>query len=232
MKLVAAAALLVAGLAPMVNCYHIYKATTVNCRSSPGTSGTVVRTYTATDDVSLTCQTSGETISGNSLWDKTTDGCYVADYYLQTGSTGYVVGKCDSSGGGGGNVPGPMVNDYPYSGQCSGVDQWNYYKCQCTSFAAWRINKRLGIKFDNHYKGPNWGNGNTWDDAARQTGVVINNTPVPGSIAQTNAGTYGHVAWVAKVSGDSVTVEEYNYVHKEAYGTRTVPKSTFSYIHL
>ncbi|KAJ2806972.1 hypothetical protein H4R21_000661 [Coemansia helicoidea] len=231
MKLLAATAFLLAGLAPAADCYHIYKATQVNCRSSPSTSGKVVRTYTASDDISLTCQTSGQTVSGNSLWDKTTDGCFVADYYLKTGSTGYVVGKCDS-GGGSSNVPGPMGNDYPYSGKCSGVDPWNYYRCQCTSFVAWRINKRLGIAFSNQFKGTNWGNANTWDDAARRTGVLINSSPAVGCIAQTNAGSFGHVAWVAKVSGDSVTVEEYNYAHKEAYGTRTVPKSTFQYIHL
>ncbi|KAJ2900314.1 hypothetical protein IWW38_000573 [Coemansia aciculifera] len=130
------------------------------------------------------------------------------------------------------NIPGPIKDDYPYPGQCDGIDSWHYYKCQCTSFVAWRINSRLGVKFDNYYKGPNWGNGNTWDEAARKTGVTINGTPVPGCVAQTNAGSYGHVAWVAKVSGDSVTVEEYNYVHAKKYSTRTVPKSSFNYIHI
>ncbi|KAJ2073165.1 hypothetical protein GGI16_008894, partial [Coemansia sp. S142-1] len=173
---------------------------------------------------------------GNSLWDKTTHGCYVADYYVKTGSTGYVSGKCSSGGSpptppGGGGAAGPMKDDYPYPGQCDGVDPWRYFKCQCTSFVAWRINSRLGVKFHNHYKGPNWGNANTWDEAARKTGVPINNTPVPGCIAQTNSGSAGHVAWVAKVSGNSVTIEEYNY-KRHKYGTRTVPKSSFNYIHI
>ncbi|KAJ1644987.1 hypothetical protein LPJ64_003399 [Coemansia asiatica] len=82
------------------------------------------------------------------------------------------------------------------------------------------------------YKGPNWGNANTWDNAARQTGVPVNSKPVPGCVAQTNAGKYGHVAWVAKVSGNSVTIEEYNHSGTEKYSTRTVPKSTFNYIHV
>ncbi|KAJ2465131.1 hypothetical protein GGI03_002833, partial [Coemansia sp. RSA 2337] len=60
----------------MTDAYRIYNADTVNCRSSPSTSGSVVRTYKANDDVSLTCQISGENIKGNSLWDKTTHGCY------------------------------------------------------------------------------------------------------------------------------------------------------------
>ncbi|KAJ2614272.1 hypothetical protein EV177_002132, partial [Coemansia sp. RSA 1804] len=177
---------------------------------------------------------------GNTLWDKTTHGCYVADYYLYTGSNGYVAKKCGSSSGGGGGsssgggsskIPGPMKNDYPYSGKCSGIDPWRYYKCQCTSFVAWRINSRLGVKFHNYYKGPNWGNANSWSGAARKTGVPINSKPVPGAVAQTTAGRYGHVAWVAKVSGSQVTIEEYNWV-KNKYSTRTVSKSTFNYIHL
>lgn len=125
------------------------------------------------------------------------------------------------------------ADDYPYSGgQCGSVDKWNYYACQCTSFVAWRVNDRLGINFHNQYKGYNWGNANTWDEAAKATGVKINSTPKKGAIAQSNAGGYGHVAWVSKVSGNKVTVEEYNYATSEAYGTRTVAKGEFNYIHI
>ncbi|KAJ2685367.1 hypothetical protein IWW39_004298 [Coemansia spiralis] len=234
MKLAAIIALCVASLATLTDAYPIYNADVVNCRSSPSTSGSVVRTYKAKDNVSLTCQISGESIKGNSLWDKTTHGCYVADYYVKTGSTGYVTGKCSSGGSppGGGGVAGPIKDDYPYPRKCDGIDPWRYYMCQCTSFVAWRINSRLGIKFHNQYKGPNWGNANTWDDAARRTGVTVNNTPKPGCVAQTNNGPYGHVAWVAKVSGDSVTIEEYNKGGSRKYNTRTVPKNSFNYIHL
>lgn len=31
----------------------------------------------------------------------------------------------------------------------SGLDKWMYYKCQCTSFIAWRIIQKFGIKFHN-----------------------------------------------------------------------------------
>ncbi|EXK25557.1 hypothetical protein FOMG_17799 [Fusarium oxysporum f. sp. melonis 26406] len=200
---------------------------TVNCRSGPGTSYSVKRTYKKGQDVSITCQTYGTNVNGNSIWDKTSDGCYVADYYVKTGSDEFVTKKC-----GGSKIPGPVKNDYPYKRSCRGVDKWNYYKCQCTSFVAWRINKRLGIKFTNQYKGVNWGNANTWDDAAKKTGVAVNKKPVPGCIAQTNAGKFGHVAWVVKVSGDRVTVEEYNYRGSQKYSKRTVPKDTFNYIHV
>ena len=77
-----------------------------------------------------------------------------------------------------------------------------------------------------------WGYANQWDEAARASGVSINNTPKPGCVAQTNRGKWGHVAWVAKVQGNSVVVEEYNWNTKLGYGTRTVDKGTFQYIHL
>ncbi|KAJ2714185.1 hypothetical protein H4R19_001862 [Coemansia spiralis] len=225
MKLAALAAFCVAGLVSVASGFPIQKADHVNCRSGPGTGYSVVRGYARGQQVSIACQTTGTNIFGNNLWDKTADGCYVSDYYVKTGTDGYVAKKCTAEAGPGGD-------DYPYKNQCGGVDPWNYYKCQCTSFVAWRINTKLGLRFNNMFKGLNWGNANTWDNAARRTGVSVNNEPVPGCIAQTNGGRYGHVAWVTKVSGNSVTIEEYNYVRKEAYSTRTVPKAAFQYIHV
>ncbi|KAJ1957388.1 hypothetical protein GGI12_005041 [Dipsacomyces acuminosporus] len=241
MKFTTVATLLLTAATQLVSAYPITAADVVNCRSGPGTSHDVVKTYKLGEDVQLTCQTEGENVRGDSLWDKTTDGCFVADFFVQTGTGNYVAGKCDGGStnpppppppSGDDKVPGPMGDDYPYPNQCDGVDPWNYYKCQCVSFVAWRINSRLGIKFHNRYKGAAWGNANEWDDAARATGVTIDDNPVPGAVGQTNTGSaLGHVTWVASVAGDSVTIEEYNY-KRFKYGTRTVPKSSFSYIHL
>ncbi|ORX69461.1 CHAP-domain-containing protein [Linderina pennispora] len=250
MKFFAIASLGLLSISGLSSAYPIYKADVVNCRSSPSASGTVVTTYKINTDINISCQISGQNIKGNSLWDKTQDGCYVSDYYIKTGSSGYVSGRCNdgstgggstgggSTGGGstgGGGAPGDMKDDYPLkSSSCTGYDGYLYAKCQCTSFVAWRINSRLGISFHNKYKGKAWGNANQWDDAARASGVTVDNTPTPGSIAQTNSGGggYGHVAWVAKVDGDNVVIEEYNYRVRKGYGTRTVPKSAFQYIHL
>ncbi|KAK4248929.1 hypothetical protein C7999DRAFT_30619 [Corynascus novoguineensis] len=233
MKLAVFAALFEAVAFSVTNAYPV-TADGLTCRSGPGTSYAAKKTYPKGFDIKISCQTSGTSVNGNNIWDKTQDGCYVADYYVKTGVNGYVTTKCGSSGGGGGggSVPGPAKNDYPYKSSCGGVDPWNYYKCQCTSFVAWRINKRLGIKFHNQYKGTNWGNANTWDDAAKRTGVKVNKTPKPGAVAQSNAGKYGHVAWVTAVDGNKVTIEEYNWAKREGYGKRTVDKSAFNYIHL
>jgi hypothetical protein len=47
-------------------------------------------------------------------------------------------------------------NDYPYKNSCNtahDVDPWGFFKCECTSFVAWRINDVKNIKFTNWYKG-------------------------------------------------------------------------------
>lgn len=72
----------------------------VNCRSGPGTSYAVKKTYAKSAEVKITCQTAGTSVNGNAIWDKTSDGCYVADYYVKTGSSGYVTAKCTSGGSG------------------------------------------------------------------------------------------------------------------------------------
>ncbi|AEO62023.1 hypothetical protein MYCTH_2085328 [Thermothelomyces thermophilus ATCC 42464] len=235
MKFALFAALFEAVAVTVTSAYPVTANGGLSCRSGPGTSYAVKKTYKKGFDVKISCQTTGTSVNGNNIWDKTQDGCYVADYYVKTGKNGFVTSKCPASGGGGGGstkLPGPVKNDYPYKNNCGGVDPWRYYKCQCTSFVAWRINERLGIKFHNMYKGVNWGNANTWDDAAKRTGVKVDKTPKPGAIAQTNAGRYGYVAWVTAVNGNKVTIEEYNWAKREGYGTRTVDKSTFNYIHL
>jgi hypothetical protein len=80
----------------------------VNCRSGPGTNFPVVKTYKKGVDVSITCQAAGTDVKGDKLWDKTSDGCYVTDYYVKTGTSNYVTKHCDGSSGGssGGNLPG------------------------------------------------------------------------------------------------------------------------------
>ncbi|OAQ60240.1 CHAP domain-containing protein [Pochonia chlamydosporia 170] len=231
MKFVTISALAISLGSSLVAAYPV-TAETLNCRASPDTSSAIKKTYKKGNDVTITCQTEGPSINGNTIWDKTSDGCYVADYYVKTGSSSYVKDQCGGSKPPSGKIPGPMKDDYPYKHQCGPVDKWKYFKCQCTSFVAWRINDRLGIKFTNQYKGTNWGNANTWDEAARRTKVRVDNKPVPGCIAQSNGGKAGHVAWVTKVSGDKVTIEEYNWNKVQGYGTRTVPKGNFNYIHV
>ncbi|BEJ11150.1 hypothetical protein CspHIS471_0105720 [Cutaneotrichosporon sp. HIS471] len=46
----------------------------VNCRTGPGRSYSIVKVYNAGDQVTLECQTEGESVNDNTIWDKTSDG--------------------------------------------------------------------------------------------------------------------------------------------------------------
>jgi surface antigen len=201
----------------------------LSVRSGPGTGYAKVGTLAKGAKVTISCQTTGSTVKGtygsSNIWDKVGTGRYVSDAYVYTGSDGRVAPTCGSTTPSNPGTPSGVIgNNYPYSGQTSGVDRWNMYKGQCTSFAAWRIESVHKIKgFTNQYKGQHWGNANSWDDAARRSGVTVASRPKVGDIAQSDAGSFGHVAYVAKVnSNGTFVVEEYNYVHPEHYGTRTV----------
>lgn len=102
----------------------------------------------------------------------------------------------------------------------------------CTDFVAYMLNKYNGVGFTNNYGGRQWGNAKTWDDAARAIGLAVNSTPAHGAVAQTDAGTWGHVAYVIGFNSTTVTVAEYNHAGTGAYGTRSVARSAFRYIHI
>ena len=78
----------------------------------------------------------------------------------------------------------------------------------------------------------NWGNANAWYYAAQASGFSVGSTPVPGAIAWTGAGYYGHVAYVESVSGGMVTISEMNFNGNwDRVTSRTVPASSFRYIY-
>ena len=78
----------------------------------------------------------------------------------------------------------------------------------------------------------NWGNANAWYYNAQASGFSVGSQPVPGAIAWTGAGYYGHVAYVESVSGGMVTVSEMNYNGNwNRVTSRTVSASSFRYIY-
>jgi hypothetical protein len=91
-------ALSLATILPISNAYPV-KVDGLHCRSGPGTGYSVVKTYNKGEEVSIKCQAPGTDVNGDILWDLTKDNCYVADYYVSTGTSGYVTDKCGSSGG-------------------------------------------------------------------------------------------------------------------------------------
>lgn len=126
------------------------------------------------------------------------------------------------------------ADDYPYASYGDGVDPYNFYYRQCTSFVAFRLNNNNGVHFTNQYMGVSrWGNANNWGSVAKNLGIAVDKTPAVGAVAWWDTGTYGHVAWVSSVNGDNVTIEEYNRNWDGKYSTRTISKSSVSgYIHI
>src|SRR4051794_15032376 len=130
---------------------------------------------------------------------------------------------------------GPAAADtggYPYYNavDCSsqyGPDSWcingydisplGYGYRNCTDYAAWKLSQ-LGVS-GTVYKG--LGNANTWASRAPSHGATVNSTPSVGAIASSTSGTFGHVAYVTKVSGSTVYVAEYNKHNDGTYGTRS-----------
>ncbi|MGL6299466.1 CHAP domain-containing protein [Streptococcus iniae] len=86
------------------------------------------------------------------------------------------------------------------------------YLRQCTSFVAFRLSTTNGFNLPAGY-----GNADSWGHIAKAQGFLVNQIPQVGAVAWFDKGVnyshrdYGHVAWVAEVSGDYVTLEEYNY---------------------
>ncbi len=139
-------------------------------------------------------------------------------------------------------------NDYPYAASsCSAADSWNFVTRQCTSFAAWRMNRDTGVTalglsensypFSNHMGG-RLSQANRLSDAAgwatklQALGYAVDGNPRVGDIAQWNANeggasSVGHVAYVSAVNADgSVDVEEYNWSTSCGYGTRHLTGSS------
>ena len=145
---------------------------------------------------------------------------------LRTAHVPVVTVKLKGGRGGGGD-PG---DDYPAvwrnARQDSMLDQWREYNRECTSFVAWALYSRNGFNM------PFYDNANNWGPDAIKRGFTVNSTPAPGSVAWSNAGSFGHVAYVENVIGNSVYIEEYNEHYNGTYDSRTVPASTFTgYIH-
>jgi surface antigen len=78
----------------------------------------------------------------------------------------------------------------------------------CVSYAAYRLRKNGAPK--------PWaggiGDAKLWDDKARVAGIRVDHQPAVGAIAEWDAGTYGHVAYVEQVTADAIVVSEDAYV--------------------
>ncbi|MGW1216532.1 SH3 domain-containing protein [Streptomyces sp. NPDC002499] len=85
--------------AATVRYYSVAPGVRLNVRSGPGTSYSIVRVLAAGAKVPIYCQTPGTRVTGpygtSNIWDNISNGEYVSDAYVLTGSDGYVADRCD-----------------------------------------------------------------------------------------------------------------------------------------
>ncbi|MGC0330376.1 uncharacterized protein YraI [Streptomyces sp. SAI-170] len=78
--------------------YSVAPGVRLNVRSGPGTGYRIVRVLPEGSKVPIYCQCPGTRVTGpygtSSLWDNISNGEYVSDAYVNTGSDGYVASRC------------------------------------------------------------------------------------------------------------------------------------------
>lgn len=106
-----------------------------------------------------------------------------------------------------------------------------YASGQCTWYVKDIFKARMGDY---------WGNAKDWSQSAQREGLTVDGNPIANQtiavFAPGSAGadaTYGHVAVVIGVSGDTITIKEMNGpAGLGKTNTRVVPKSSATYIHM
>ena len=109
-------------------------------------------------------------------------------------------------------LPALAIDDYPQKWKDAPTntirDDWGRGNRYCDSWVVWCLVTRNGYKWDYSISGD-------WAESARKAGIKVDNTPAVGSVAMwyniNNTGQ-GHVAWIAEVRGDYITIEDYNYI--------------------
>lgn len=200
-----------------LNNYVIYPGQRLKVSGSTSTS-TSGSTSSNTSTTSYYTVKSGDSLSAiaakyGTTYQKIMELNGLSDYFIYPGQRLKVSGSSSTSSGStssGTSYKTPVFNH-------SNLYDWG----QCT----WHVfNRRAQIgKGISTY----WWNANNWDNAAPQDGYTVDRKPTVGSILQTDAGYYGHVAFVERVNSDgSVYVSEMNYSAAPGVKTfRTVPAS-------
>lgn len=208
-------------------CYGPYQtlaSPSLNERTAPSTSATVVGSLPYHSTIYIACQTSGSLVGSSYVWDRLTNGAYVSDYWTTTpGQNTWTssIPRCGVS------TPTAKVGKtVSYNEGASG---------QCTWWAIYKFHAYSGFYPDFVVSGNN-GNAMYWASNAAYNGWTVTATPRVNSIAvfpqwTNGAGSVGHVAWVTSVSGGQITISEMNYVAWNQVDTRTItPASTVRYI--
>ncbi|MFD5799257.1 SH3 domain-containing protein [Streptomyces diastatochromogenes] len=85
-------------LTASVRYYSVAPGVRLNVRSGPGTGYNIIRILPEGAKVPVYCQTPGTAVTGpygtSKIWDNISNGEFVSDAYVQTGSDGYVADRC------------------------------------------------------------------------------------------------------------------------------------------
>ncbi len=122
---------------------------------------------------------------------------------------------------------------YPWAGSCDRVDNWLYYTCQCTSYAAWKFLQIHGVPFNNTRPGS--GSAYNWPALATDQGYKVQYGGLPrvGDVVSWNrplfpGDEWGHVAVVEAVySSSDILVSEYNWSPAKKYSQRRINPSNW-----
>lgn len=130
---------------------------------------------------------------------------------------------------------------YPYINlpKDSATDDYGFFVRECTSYAAWYWNYKLGKKW---YRGDGpsgTGDARNWATLANNQGYSVSKTPRVGAIITWTGGTYGHVAIVEKInSNGTVDASDYNWyldgtykLHTNFYPGDYMKSGDFNYIY-
>ncbi|MET7289150.1 SH3 domain-containing protein [Streptomyces sp. NPDC005573] len=88
----------VTALSAITRYYSVAPGVRLNVRSGPGTGYNITRVLLEGAKVPVYCQTPGTNVAGpygtSNIWDNISNDEFVSDAYVQTGSDGYVAGRC------------------------------------------------------------------------------------------------------------------------------------------
>ncbi len=134
-------------------------------------------------------------------------------------NTRYNIGPAGTGVNCGGGYPAKWCN----IGQDSVIDSWGMYNRECVSYTAFKVHQDF-LAGQNSHDMPYWGgvgNANQWDENAMRAGIPVDSSPTPGSIAISNAGTWGHAMYVEQVGTingqQAVYVSQYNASYDGRY---------------
>lgn len=210
--------------------YNIYPGQTLKISGSTSTStGSTGGTSTSGSTTYYTVK-SGDSLSAiaakyGTTYQKIMSLNNLSNYNIYPGQRLKVSGTATSGSSSSGSTSGSTSYNTPIFNH-SNLYDWG----QCT----WHVfNRRAEIgKGISTY----WWNANNWDTASAADGYTVDHKATVGSILQSDAGYYGHVAFVeSKNSDGSITVSEMNYSASPGIKTyRTIPASqvsAYKYIH-